>query len=244
MACMIRPLVRRVILLVSFLKKRGSEGVLLELLNFIQTHLDVLIDRTLQHIALVGIAVGMAVLLGVPIGIAITQNKRVANLVLYAASVMITIPSIALFGLMIPLLSPIGYGVGAVPAMAAVLLYSLLPIIRNTYSAINNIDPALREAAKGMGMRPLQRLRMVEIPLAVPVIMAGVRIAVVMNIGVMTIATYIGAGGLGDFISNGIAQTDSQQLVTGALAVSIMAVVADYGLAALQKYLTSAGIRA
>lgn len=216
----------------------------MELLNFIQVHLDVLIDRTLQHITLVGIAVGVAILVGVPIGIAITQHKRVANLVLYAASVMITIPSIALFGLMIPLLSPIGYGVGAVPAMVAVLLYSLLPIIRNTYSAINNIDPALREAAKGMGMRPLQRLLMVEIPLAIPVIMAGVRIAVVMNIGVMTIATYIGAGGLGDFISNGIAQTDSQQLITGALAVSIMAVVADYSLAALQKYLTPAGTQA
>lgn len=216
----------------------------MELLNFIQAHLDVLVDRTLQHITLVGIAVGMAILIGVPIGIAITQHKRVANLVLYAASVMITIPSIALFGLMIPLLSPIGYGVGAVPAMVAVLLYSLLPIIRNTYSAINNIDPALREAAKGMGMRPLQRLLMVEIPLAIPVIMAGVRIAVVMNIGVMTIATYIGAGGLGDFISNGIAQTDSQQLITGALAVSIMAVVADYSLAALQKYLTPAGTQA
>lgn len=216
----------------------------MELLNFIQVHMDVLIDRTLQHITLVGIAVGMAILVGVPIGVAITQNKRVAGFVLYAASVMITIPSIALFGLMIPLLSPIGYGVGAVPAMVAVLLYSLLPIIRNTYSAINNIDPALREAAKGMGMRPLQRLRMVEIPLAVPVIMAGVRIAVVMNIGVMTIATYIGAGGLGDFISNGIAQTDSQQLITGALAVSIMAVVADYSLAALQKYLTPVGAQA
>lgn len=216
----------------------------MELLSFIHAHLDVLIERTLRHITLVGVAVGMAVLLGVPIGIAITQSRRVASMVLYAASVMITIPSIALFGLMIPLLSPIGHGVGAVPAMVAVLLYSLLPIIRNTYSAIDNIDPALREAAKGMGMKPYQRLRMVEIPLTIPVIMAGVRIAVVMNIGVMTIATYIGAGGLGDFISNGIAQTDTQQLITGAIAVSILAVLADYGLAALQKYLTSAGLQA
>ncbi|MBP6018276.1 MAG: ABC transporter permease [Burkholderiaceae bacterium] len=213
----------------------------MEILNFVQAHLGVLLDRTLQHIVLVSIAVGMAILIGVPIGIVITQHKRAASLVLYVASILITIPSIALFGLMIPLLSPIGYGVGPVPAMVAVLLYSLLPIIRNTYSAINNIDPALREAAKGMGMRSLQRLRMVEIPLAIPVIMAGVRIAVVMNIGVMTIATYIGAGGLGDFISNGIAQTDSNQLITGALAVSIMAVVADYGLSTLQKRLTPMG---
>lgn len=213
----------------------------MEILNFIQANLEVLLDRTWQHIVLVSIAVGIAILVGVPIGILITQHKRAASLVLYVASVLITIPSIALFGLMIPLLSPIGHGVGPVPAMVAVLLYSLLPIIRNTYSAINSIDPALREAARGMGMRPLQRLRMVEIPLAVPVIMAGVRIAVVMNIGVMTIATYIGAGGLGDFISNGISQTDSNQLITGALAVSIMAVVADYGLSTLQKRLTPMG---
>lgn len=213
----------------------------MELLSFIQAHSDLLIARTLQHITLVGIAVGLAVMLGVPIGIVITQHQRAAACVLYMASVMITIPSIALFGLMIPLLSPIGYGVGPVPAMVAVLLYSLLPIIRNTHSAITNIDPALREAAKGMGMRPWQRLCQVEIPLALPVIMAGVRIAVVMNIGVMTIATYIGAGGLGDFISNGIAQTDRQQLLTGALAVSVLAVLADYSLAALQRYLTPAG---
>ncbi|NYT65987.1 ABC transporter permease [Alcaligenaceae bacterium] len=213
----------------------------MEVLNFILANAAVLFDRTLQHIVLVSIAVGMAIVVGVPIGIVITQHKQAATMVLYVASVLITIPSIALFGLMIPLLSPIGYGVGPVPAMMAVLLYSLLPIIRNTYSAINNIDPALREAARGMGMRPLQRLRMVEIPLAVPVIMAGVRIAVVMNIGVMTIATYIGAGGLGDFISNGIAQTDTNQLITGALAVSIMAVLADYGLATLQKRLTPMG---
>lgn len=210
-------------------------------MSFILAHIDVLMARTVQHITLVGIAVGLAVLLGVPIGIAITQHKRVADCVLYMASVMITIPSIALFGLMIPLLSPIGYGVGPVPAMVAVLLYSLLPIIRNTHSAIHNLDPALREAAKGMGMHPWQRLCRVEIPIAMPVIMAGVRIAVVMNIGVMTIATYIGAGGLGDFISNGIAQTDRLQLITGALAVSVLAVFADYSLAALQRYWTPKG---
>ncbi len=117
------------------------------------------------------------------------------------------------------------------PAVIAVLLYSQLPIIRNTYTAITNVDPALREAARGMGMTRLQRLREVEIPIAVPVIMAGVRIAVVMNIGVTAIAAYIGAGGLGVFISRGISQTDPRQLVTGALAVSVLAVVADFALA-------------
>lgn len=211
------------------------------IVGFIWTSLPVIWDKTVEHTVLVSVAVGLAIIIGVPVGIIITQHKRIANAVLYAASILITIPSIALFGIMIPLLSPFGHGVGAVPAMIAVLLYSLLPIIRNTYSAINNIDPALREAAKGIGMRRTERLRMVEIPIALPVILAGVRVAVVMNIGVMTIATYIGAGGLGDLINAGIAQTDSNQLIAGALAVSILAVTFDYGLLLLQKILTPVG---
>jgi osmoprotectant transport system permease protein len=144
---------------------------------------------------------------------------------------------------MIPLLSPIGHGIGYVPAVVAVILYSQLPIIRNTYTAITNVDPSLREAAKGMGMSTWQRLRQVEIPLAIPVIMAGVRTAVVMNIGVTAIAAYIGAGGLGTFISRGISQSDSRQLVTGALAVSLLAIAADLFLALVQRLLTSRGIQ-
>ena len=140
-------------------------------------------------------------------------------------------------------MSLIGQGIGYLPAVIAVLLYSQLPIIRNTYTAISNVDPALREAGRGMGLTRLQRLREVELPLAVPVIMAGVRIAVVMNIGVTAIAAYIGAGGLGDFISRGISQTDPRQLVTGALAVSVLAVAADFALLGLQRLLTSPGLR-
>ncbi|MCP4382048.1 MAG: ABC transporter permease, partial [Hyphomicrobiales bacterium] len=159
------------------------------------------------------------------------------------ASIIITIPSIALFGMMIPVLSLFGHGIGYVPAVIAVLLYSQLPIIRNTYTAISNLDPALREAARGMGLNRRQRLVEVELPLALPVIMAGVRIAVVMNIGVTAIAAYIGAGGLGVFISRGISQTDPRQLITGALAVSILAVAADIILLALQRFITSPGLR-
>jgi osmoprotectant transport system permease protein len=164
--------------------------------------------------------------------------------VLYVASIIITIPSIALFGLLIPVLSLIGQGIGYLPAVIAVLLYSQLPIIRNTYTAINNVDPALREAARGMGMTAMQRLRMVEIPLAVPVIMAGVRTAVVMNIAVTAIAAYIGAGGLGVLISRGISQTDSRQLVAGAIAVSVLAIVADSVLLWVQHRLTPEGLKA
>jgi osmoprotectant transport system permease protein len=215
-----------------------------ETLSFIIDNLPFISAKFVEHISLVGVAVGLAILTGVPIGIAITQNERLANGVLYTAAMVITIPSIALFGLMIPILSKIGHGIGYLPAVIAVLLYSQLPIIRNTYTAINNVDPSLREAARGVGMTGLQRLRMVEIPLAIPVIMAGVRTAVVMNIGVMAIAAYIGAGGLGTLISRGISQTDHRQLIAGALAVSILAIVADYALLWLQKRLTPAGVRA
>ena len=116
-------------------------------------------QRTLEHISIVGVAVGLAILTGVPIGIAITQSKRAADIVLYVAAMIMTIPSIALFGLLIPILSLIGQGIGYLPAVIAVILYSQLPIIRNTYTAIINVDPALREAARGMGMASLQRLR-------------------------------------------------------------------------------------
>lgn len=212
----------------------------METLLFISQNLDVILERTLQHLSIVGVAIGLAILTGVPIGILITLNQRAADIVLYVAAIIITIPSIALFGLMIPVLSLIGHGVGYLPAVIAVLLYSQLPIIRNTYTAISNVDPALREAARGLGMTPFQRLRRVEIPLAVPVVMAGVRIAVVMNIGITAIAAYIGAGGLGVFISRGISQSDPRQLITGALMVSILAIASDYFLLWVQKRLTPA----
>ncbi|MDR9438822.1 MAG: ABC transporter permease [Halomonas sp.] len=214
----------------------------MELIQYALDNIDLLTTRTLEHIALVSIAVGIATLTGVPIGIAITKSERAAKSVLYAASIIVTIPSIALFGIMIPVLSLIGHGIGYVPAVIAVLLYSQLPIIRNTYTAINNVDPALREAARGIGMSPNQRLRFVEIPLAVPVIMAGVRTAVVLNIGVMAIAAYIGAGGLGTFISRGISQSDPRQLIVGAIAVSLLAIIVDYTLLYLQKRLTPRGM--
>ncbi|MGF1621448.1 MAG: ABC transporter permease [Rhodomicrobiaceae bacterium] len=215
----------------------------METIGFVANNIDVILALTVEHISIVGVAVGLAILTGVPIGIAITQNQRAAEIVIYLASIIITIPSIALFGLMIPLLSTIGQGIGYLPAVLAILLYSQLPIIRNTYTAITNVDPALREAARGMGMTSVQRLSRVEIPLAVPVIMGGIRTAVVMNIGVAAIAAYIGAGGLGVLISRGITQTDSRQLIVGAIAVSLLAIIADYLLLWVQNRMTPKGIR-
>ena len=214
----------------------------METISFIFSNFDTILELTWQHVQIVAVAVGLAILTGVPIGIAITQNARAADVVLYIAAIIITVPSIALFGVMIPILSLIGQGIGYLPAVIAILLYSQLPIIRNTYTAIANVDPALREAARGIGMTASQRLRQVEIPLAIPVIMAGVRTAVVMNIGVAAIAAYIGAGGLGQLISRGISQTDPRQLIAGALAVSVLAIAADFFLLWLQKRLTPRGL--
>ena len=216
----------------------------METLQFIVTNADVIARLAVEHVAIVGVAVSLAILTGVPIGIAITQNQRVADRVLYGASMIMTIPSVALFGLMIPILSLIGQGIGYLPAVIAVLLYSQLPIIRNTYTAITNVDPALREAARGMGMTTRQRLGRVEIPLAVPIIMAGVRTAVLINIGVTAIAAYIGAGGLGALITRGISQTDPRQLIAGAVAVSLLAVTVDFALLLVQQRLTPRGLEA
>lgn len=215
----------------------------METIAFIMANLSVIGQRMLEHVSLVSVSVGVAILTGVPIGILITQSRVWADRVLYVASVIITIPSIALFGILIPVLSLIGQGIGYLPAVIALILYAQLPIIRNTYTAIMNVDPALREAARGMGMTTLERLRRVELPLALPVIINGVRSAVVLNIAIAAIATYIGAGGLGTFISRGISQTDIRQLLTGALFVSLLAIIADYALLGAQRLMTSPGLR-
>lgn len=195
-----------------------------------------------QHLLIVAVAVGLAILTGVPLGIFISQHARTRRWVLAFAAILMTIPSAALFGLMIPALSLIGYGIGFVPAVIALFLYSQLPIIRNTTTAISNLDPALREAAVGMGMSTWQRLCKVELPLAVPLIMAGVRMATVINIGIAAIAAYIGAGGLGSLVVRGIAQSDTRQLLAGAIIISVIAIVADYSLYALQRVLTPKGL--
>lgn len=215
----------------------------METLQFALDNMPQILDRTVEHVSLVGAAILIAIATGVPIGIAITQNATIAKRVLYVAAIIMTIPSIAFFGILIPILSPFGHGIGYLPALIALVFYSQLPIIRNTYTAIMNIDPALRDAARGMGMTALQRLIQVEIPMAMPVILNGVRNAVVLTIAIAAIATYIGAGGLGTFISRGISQTDSRQLITGAVAVSLLAIAADLFLLLLQRLLTSPGLR-
>jgi osmoprotectant transport system permease protein len=214
----------------------------METLTFILNNLGAIGERTIEHVSIVSVAVGIAILTGVPLGIAITQSQRGADTVLYLGSIVMTIPSVALFGLLIPVLSKIGQGIGYLPAVIAAMLYAQLPIVRNTYTAIRNVDPALRSAAIGMGMSVPQRLWRVEIPIALPVIIAGVRVSVVINIGVTAIAAYIGAGGLGTFISRGISQSDIRQLLTGAFALAALAIAADFSLLWLQRRLTPKGL--
>ncbi|AVY94084.1 MULTISPECIES: ABC transporter permease [Microvirgula] len=202
-----------------------------------------LLGLTREHLQLVGLAVGLAVLLGVPLGVLIVRFRSLASLVLGLATVVLTIPAIALFGLMIPLFSQIGHGIGAVPAVTAAFLYSLLPIVRNTHTALTQVDPGIREAGRGIGLTFWQRLKWVELPLAVPVIFGGIRTAVVLNIGVMAIAAIVGAGGLGTLILHGISQSDIRKLIAGAVMVSLLAVVMDWALLKLQRVLTPKGIR-
>ncbi|WP_176046620.1 ABC transporter permease [Burkholderia sp. BCC1644] len=202
-----------------------------------------LLQLTLQHVWLVAIAVGCAIVAGVPLGILINRHDWLAGPLLGIATIVLTLPSIALFGLMIPFFSRFGLGIGAAPAITAVFLYSLLPIMRNTYLALHNVDAGIKEAGTGIGMTSWQRLRLVDLPLAVPVILAGVRTAVVMNIGVMTIAAVVGAGGLGTLILRAIGQSSMMKLLVGAVLVSLLAIVADRLLQMLQRALTPKGVQ-
>lgn len=202
-----------------------------------------ILELTLQHMILVGVAVGFAILIGVPLGILMTRFKWLAPPVIALATVILTLPSIALFGFMIPLFSKFGAGLGKGPAITAVFLYSLLPILTNTFTALDQVDKGIKEAGTGIGMTFWQRLRMVDLPLSVPVILAGVRSAVVMNIGVMTIAAVIGAGGLGVLILRAISQSSAEKLLVGVLAVSLLAVTMDFFLQWLQRKLTPKGVQ-
>ncbi|MFC4766249.1 ABC transporter permease [Effusibacillus consociatus] len=212
-------------------------------MEFINSNWNELLHMTLAHIQLVGLAVGVAILFGVPFGIYITQKETLANLVLAVAGIIMTIPSIALFGIMIPILSIINQGIGFLPAFLALILYSQLPIIRNTYVAIKNVDPNIRDAAIGMGMTIWERLYKVEIPLALPIIMAGIRMAVVLTIGIGAIAAYIGAGGLGVYIARGISTSYETMVQVGAVAVSILAIASDFLLGQIQKRLSPEGAK-
>ncbi|AFZ24702.1 periplasmic glycine betaine/choline-binding (lipo)protein of an ABC-type transport system (osmoprotectant binding protein) [Cylindrospermum stagnale PCC 7417] len=192
--------------------------------------------HTGEHLILVAIAMLVAISIGIPLGILITRQPKLAQPVLGLANALQTIPSLAIFGFLISV--PFIGGIGKVPAIVALTLYALLPLIRNTYIGINNVDPAIREAGRGMGMTDWQLLFQVEIPLASGVILAGVRVATVISVGIATIAAAIGGGGLGVFIFRGISTVNNELILAGAIPAAIIALGADLGLGWVEKRLT------
>ncbi len=195
-----------------------------------------ILQRTLEHLWLVAAAMGAAVIIGLPLGIVLVRRRHLRRWVLGAANVIQTIPSLALFGFLIPV--PILGGIGANTAIVALTLYALLPILQNTYTGIAGVDPAVLESARAMGMTPSQTLWQVELPLSMGVILAGVRVATVLTIGVATIAAAIGAGGLGVFIFRGVAVASNAVILAGAIPAALLAVTADLLLGLLERRLT------
>ncbi len=195
---------------------------------------------TLEHLQISAVSCLLAILTACPLGVLVTRVRWLAPPLLAAAGIFYTIPSVALFALLIPVL-----GLGVKPTVLALVLYSQLALIRNTAVGINEVDAALLQAAQGMGMTNTQRFWRVEVPLAIPVIFAGVRTATVMAVGLASIAAYIGAGGLGVLIFQGISTGNTDQILTGAVAVSILALLADAALSSTQRMLRWAmGVRA
>ena len=204
-----------------------------EFLQFLTANWPELLTLTREHIFLVFVSTGFAILIGVPLGILLTRIKSLQTPVLGFANIMQTVPSLALFGLLIPI--PFVGGIGPRTAIIALALYALLPVIRNTVTGILGIDPKLTEAAVAIGMTDWQRLKIVELPLAMPVILTGIRVAVVISVGVATVAAAVGAGGLGTYIFRGLRQNDNNLLVAGALASALLALLCDFALGQFEK---------
>jgi len=190
-------------------------------------------ERSIEHIGLVGASMAISLAIGLPLGIALVGRAKMQRWVIGAANVVQTIPSLALFGFLIPV--PWIGGVGASTAIVALSLYAVLPILRNTCTGIAEVDPAVVESARGMGMTSWQVLWQVQLPLAAPVLLAGIRFSTAMCVGITTIAAAIGAGGLGVFIFRGLAMVNNQVILAGAIPAAFLAIVADSGLGYFQR---------
>jgi osmoprotectant transport system permease protein len=201
--------------------------------EFILRNRGEVLERSVEHIVLVSASMAISLAVGLPLGIALVSRARLQRWVIGVANVVQTIPSLALFGFLIPV--PWIGGVGAGTAIVALSLYALLPILRNTCTGIAGVDPAVIESARGMGMTPRQVLWQVQLPLAAPVLLAGIRVATAICIGVTTIAAAIGAGGLGVFIFRGLAMVNNQVILAGAIPAACLAIAADSGLGYFQR---------
>ncbi|QOP73390.1 ABC transporter permease [Pediococcus acidilactici] len=202
------------------------------MINFLNQYGADILSKTGQHIYISAVALALGIIVAVPLGMLLTRAPKISGAVIGLASVMQTIPALALLAIMIPI-----FGIGSTPAIVALFIYSLLPILRNTYLGLTSVDPALIDAAKGMGMNSFQRMWKVELQLALPVIMAGVRLSATYVIAWTALASYIGAGGLGDLIFNGLNLYRSDLILGGSIPVIILALVADFLLGKLEAKL-------
>lgn len=191
-----------------------------------------ILSATIRHIEVSLMAVILSIIIALPLGILITRYRKAAHIIVNSANIGQTIPSLAILGMVIPIL-----GIGIKPAIFALVLRGILPIINNTYSGIINVDRSLIEAGKGLGMKNREILTLVELPLSFPVIMAGIRTATVLSISVATLAALIGAGGLGDLIFQGIVMADRNLLLSGSIPTAMLAIGADLLLGGVEKYL-------
>ncbi|MFY9691562.1 MAG: ABC transporter permease [Candidatus Acidiferrales bacterium] len=210
----------------------------MNVIQYFERHPDEILQATIEHIWLVGVAMLIAVAIGVPLGILVARRPWLSKPILGTANVAETIPSLALFGFLLPV--PWLGDRAARLAIAALALYALLPIIRNTAAGITSVDPAVREAARGMGMTPRQILFKVELPLSLSTVLAGVRVATVLTIGIATIAAAIGAGGLGEYIFRGLAMVNNSLILAGAIPAALLALGADFFLSVLERWLRPA----
>lgn len=208
------------------------------IVQFLQTNGSELLYKTYEHITISLIAVILGVLVAVPLGVVLTRMKKGAGTIIGIVNIIQTLPSLAILAFFIPLL-----GVGKVPAIVALFFYSVLPILRNTFTGIRGVNKNLLESGKGIGMTPAEQVRLVELPLAAPVIMAGIRTSTIYLIGWATLASFIGGGGLGDYIFIGLNLYQPEYIIGGAVPVTVLAIVIDYVLAVAERKLTPAGMQ-
>lgn len=202
-------------------------------LEYFRANVDTIASATLRHVYITVMTVIISIVIGVSIGVLIAKHKRLASVTIGIAGIIYTIPSLALLGMLVPFV-----GLGIKPTIIALVLYSQLMIIRNTYVGINSVDPAIVGASIGMGMTRFQVLRMVELPLALPIIMAGVKNIAVMTIGIAAIAALIGAGGLGGLIYRGIFRVDYRLILSGVIVMSLLSIASEFLLGKVGDYFT------
>ncbi|HLR23746.1 MAG TPA: ABC transporter permease [Pseudogracilibacillus sp.] len=198
---------------------------------------DFILEAFLQHMYLSFVALAVGTIIALPLGIFVARYRKFAEPIIGVTAILQTIPSLALFGFLVPLI-----GIGSKTALIALIIYALLPIVRNTYTGLTSADESIIDAGKGMGMTPQQILVKIELPIALPIIMAGIRTATVLTVGIATLATFVGAGGLGDVIYRGLQSYNNSLVLAGALPVALLAIIFDYVLKWVEKKVTPKGI--